>query len=145
MGKDLVVNVQTIESWLKDYHWMINRMILEKKEAEEVAIKSTAQYGIEASMPKAQGGNSDPVGREVQRRLNKSKSFKKYEKCVSYILDRIGCITDDKEYEILNLTLDGKSQRAIANIMGLSRTSIQRYQTLIAERMYSFTPTNKAI
>ena len=60
---------------LKNYRWMVETIV----EARQLVAKAnnnsyigakTAMYGIEATLPKANGGTSDPVYLEVKRRVN---------------------------------------------------------------------------
>ncbi len=62
-----------VDQWLKDYHWMVEQIRLGKTQNElakdiEYDGAKVAAYGIEATLPKASGGNSDPVSYEATRR-----------------------------------------------------------------------------
>lgn len=79
MGKQgqMAVTKENLLQWIEDYSWMIES-IEEAEEARQPVAKidnysyigaKTAMYGIEATLPKASGGTSDPVFIEVQRRV----------------------------------------------------------------------------
>lgn len=49
-------------------HWMINSIKIMRKSLEQAGDGLTAQYGIEATLPKPKGQTSDPIYSEVIRR-----------------------------------------------------------------------------
>ncbi|MDN6750867.1 MAG: hypothetical protein L0L95_11495, partial [Staphylococcus equorum] len=51
-------NADQIEEMIYEYHWRKNVLL---EEGYELDSNSTAQYGVESTMPKAQGGTSDKV------------------------------------------------------------------------------------
>lgn len=71
----------------------------------------TAQYGIEATLPKAVGCVGDPIMQEANRRSKNIERVAEYEKKhleVQNLLDRVA---GDREVQVLNWMLDGMSQR----------------------------------
>lgn len=137
-GKQKKVNElekKEIENILKDYHWMMNSIKLERESLNEANGNFTAKYGIEASLPTANGGNSDPVFKETIRREKRWGKIVKYENKVRQIQDRIHCVDDERENEVLHWLLEGKSLRWISLHMGLSTTHIHRIKTSIIEKM----------
>lgn len=50
-----------IEKLLKNYHWMINSLKIMRENLQDAGDGLTAQYGIEAAMPKGKGQSSVPV------------------------------------------------------------------------------------
>ncbi|KIL45744.1 LuxR C-terminal-related transcriptional regulator [Jeotgalibacillus soli] len=129
------MNRQQIESALKDYRWMMNSILLLEEELKHPNAKVTALYGIEAAMPKAQGGPSDPVLQEVCRREKKWNRLDNYREKCAFITSRMHLITNDREIEVLNLTMDGLSNRKIAAHMGFSHTHIKRIQESIVAKL----------
>lgn len=97
-----------------------------------------AQGGIESTMPKAQGGTSDPVALEVIRREKASKWVINLEDKILYIQKRIPVITDEREKAVLECMLDGLSMMAITKHMGLSRTHIYRIKDSVINKMLQF-------
>jgi len=96
----------------------------------------TAMYGIEATLPKASGGTSDPVYTEVQRRVySLNYRIKEYEQKIAEVQKRIPLVQGDREIEILHRLLNGDSMRAIGKHMGLSSTTIFRVRNNILSQM----------
>ncbi|MEJ9210109.1 DNA-binding response regulator [Bacillus smithii] len=130
------MNKKEIEQILKDYHWMINSIkIMRKSLQEDGEERITAQYGVESSLPKPKGTTSDPVYREILRREKRWKKIEQYERKVKMIQDRIHVIQDEREFEVLNWLLDGKSYRWIGHHMGLSFSHIRRIRDSIVEKL----------
>lgn len=128
MTKNEIANI------LKDYHWMLNSIKVMRESLNEVSSK-VAQYGIEASMPHAKGNPGDPVFADVVRRSKYWKRIEEYERKVKEIQKRIFVIKDDREIEVLNWILEGKSYSWIARHMGLSERHIRRIKDSIVEQM----------
>ncbi|MBE1554786.1 helix-turn-helix transcriptional regulator [Sporosarcina limicola] len=127
-----------IEQLLKDYHWMINSVKIMRENLNDIGVGLTAQYGIEAVMPKAQGETSDPVYREVVRRSKHHEKIIGYESKVKMIQERIHVIEDVREAEVLHWILEGKGYSWIARHMGLSHTHIKRLSASIAKQMVEY-------
>lgn len=124
-----------IEQLLKDYHWMINSVKVMRENLNEAGDGLTAQYGVEAVMPKGKGETSDPVYREVIRRSKHYNKIEGYENKVQLIQERIHVINDVREEEVLYWILEGKGYSWIARHMGLSHTHIKRLFSSIAKQM----------
>ncbi|TQR27183.1 hypothetical protein C7Y47_23475 [Lysinibacillus sphaericus] len=116
----LVITPGALDSMITDYHWMVNA--IKEMRAEMVVGAKTAQYGIEATLPKAVGGVGDPIMQEVIRRSNNIKRVVEYEKKLLEVQKLLDKITDDRDVQVLNWMLDGKSKRWIGKKMGLSHT-----------------------
>lgn len=87
-------------------------------------------------MPKANGGVSDPVFFEVNRRT-KYGGFRiqQYKRKVSELQQRIALVDGDREQEILFRLLNGDSMRAIGKAMRLSATTIFHIRERIVDMM----------
>lgn len=104
----------------------------------------TAQYGLQASMPKASGGASDVVFSEVVRRERVYKMLDKMQSKITMI--QMFC--DDVAYDklsfkdkmILEYTLLQMTQKEIAEQkeIQLSQQSVSRRQRYIADVICSF-------
>ncbi len=129
------MNQKEIENILKDYHWIINSIKILNDSMKDAGEGLTAQYGIEATMPKAQGTTGDPIYREVVRREKRHNVIDKYKTKISIIQDRIHLIKDDREIEVLHWLLEGKSYRWIAMHMGLSHSHIRRLRDSIVDKL----------
>lgn len=124
-----------IEQLLKDYHWMINSVKMMREDLKDIGQGLTAQYGVEAVMPKSQGKTSDPVFREVIRRSKHHETVVGYESKVQIIQERIHVIEDVREAEVLHWILEGKGYSWIARHMSLSERHIRRLKDSIVKQM----------
>lgn len=124
-----------VDQILKDYHWMINSIKIMRDSLADAGDGLTAQYGIEATMPKAQGTTSDPIYREVARRSKRWKKIYEYEKKVLSIQELFHKVHEERECEVLYWLLEGKSYRWIGQHMGLSHSHIRRLRDNIVDNM----------
>lgn len=131
---------QEIQYILSQYHWMINSIQIMRESLMDAGDGLTAQYGIEAIMPKGKGTTGDPIYQEVVRRSNRLGKVERYEKYVRIIQDRIAAVDDERESEVLHWLLEGKSYRWIADHMGLSHSHIKRLREDIVEKMVTYVP-----
>lgn len=131
-----------VEQILKDYHWMINSIKIMRESLKDAGEGITAQYGIESSMPKAKGTNSDPVYKEVVRRSKRHKKIQEFEEKILDFQGLFHKVYDERECEVLYWLLDGKSYRWIGLHMGLSHSHIQRLRDNIINRMSDTDVTN---
>lgn len=137
------MNKEEISTTLRDYNWIINEIKRQRKLLEDAGSNLTAQYGFEASLPKPQGSNSDPIFQEVVRREKKSKWVERLEKKVLFIQSRIDRIQDERERAVLECILDGMSMKAISRHMGLSTRHIQRIKNSIVDKMSDLSDTSE--
>ena len=129
------MNRKEIENILKDYHWMINSIKELRKSIRSAGEGLTAQYGVEATLPKPQGVTGDPIYRELIRREKRHAVINKYKAKISVIQDRLHLIKDDRELEVLHWLLEGKSYRWIGMHMGLSFSHIKRIRDTIVDKL----------
>lgn len=117
-----------VKQLITDYHWM-RRLI--DHQVYEYDSTSTGQYGIEAAMPKAQGGNGDKVlVRVIKNDKDRRKTQELIEK-VAFIDDHEHLITNDKNYHILQLLKQGEKINTIAMLMKVDRKEIYRKLDII--------------
>lgn len=110
-----------VKQLITDYHWM-RRLI--DHQVYEYDSTSTGQYGIEAAMPKAQGGTGDKVlVRVIKNDKDRRKTQELIEK-VAFIDDHEHLITNDKNYHILQLLKQGESITGIEVLMRISRKNV---------------------
>lgn len=131
--KTLTITPDALDSMITDYHWMVNA--IKEMRAEMVIGAKTAQYGIETTLPKAVGGVGDPIMQEAIRRSKNIKRVAEYEKKLLEVQKLIERVNGDREVQVLNWMLDGKSQRWIGQHMALSVTSIKRIKDNIVNQM----------
>ncbi|WP_051291314.1 LuxR C-terminal-related transcriptional regulator [Fictibacillus gelatini] len=123
-----------IEDALRDYHWMIKEIDRLHEELATANTSCTTQYGIEASLPKA-NGNSDTVGREVINRERKRRTLTKLEAKVQFIENNMACIEDARQLTVLNCMLDGMNIVSISQHMGFSERTVYTIKDEIVKRM----------
>lgn len=135
------VTKENLLQWIENYRWMVEtieeaRQSLAKADNNSYIGAKTAMYGIEATLPKASGGASDPVYTEVQRRVfTLNYRIKEYEQKIAEVQKRIPLVQGDREIEVLHRLLDGDSMRAIGKHMNLSSTTIFRIRNTILIKM----------
>ncbi|AXF54613.1 DNA-binding response regulator [Salicibibacter kimchii] len=127
---------EAIIDLLQDYNWMIHEIARQRTLIRGGGNNLTAQYGIEATMPKPEGQNSDPVYKEVERREKKSKYVQKLERKVSFVQERAVIISDEREVAVLECLMDGMSMSAVSRHMGLSRSNIYKIRDSIVDKIY---------
>lgn len=139
LGKgQIFVSEGNLLQWIEDYHWMIETIKEEEMNATSFNGAKIASYGIEATLPKASGGTSDPVFYEVHRRTQfNSFRIQQYRRKVSEVQKRIPFVIGDRENEVLHRLLNGESMRAIGKHMRLSNTTIFRLRNSILHQMLS--------
>jgi len=141
IGQKTEVKKYMLDQWLKDYHWMVEQIRMGKTYNELIKDNGyegakVAAYGIEATLPKASGGTSDPVGYEATRRSQfYIERVLRYEWKVREIQRRASNVTGEREIFILNCIMDGFSMRKIGQTMGLSETTIRRLKENVLEMM----------
>ena len=143
MGKQgqIKVTKENLLQWIENYRWMVETIEEARQPVAKVDNSSyigakTAMYGIEATLPKASGGTSDPVFAEVQRRVFAlNYRIKEYEQKIAEVQNRIAHVIGDREVEVLHRLLDGDSMRAIGKHMSLSSTTIIRIRDCIVKQM----------
>lgn len=131
--RTLTITPDALDSMITDYHWMVNA--IKEMRSEMVIGAKTAQYGIEATLPKAAGGVGDPIMQEAIRRFRNIKRVTEYEQKLLEVQNLIERVAGDREVQVLNWMLDGKSQRWIGQHMALSATSIKRIKDNIVKQM----------
>lgn len=131
--RTLTITPDALDSMITDYHWMVNA--IKEMRTEMVIGAKTAQYGIEATLPKAAGGVGDPIMQEAIRRSKNIKRVAEYEKKLLEVQKLLDNVSGDREVQVLNWMLDGKSQRWIGQHMALSATSIKRIKDNIVKQM----------
>ncbi|MEK4343229.1 hypothetical protein NYE77_25075 [Brevibacillus sp. FSL L8-0710] len=116
--------LQRTEEEIRDYNYMQIEIIRIQRYLRDAGEGMVAQYGIEAAMPKGQGGTSDKTHAEVARRDRKWKRLQNLQDTIERIHGAAETITDEQERLVLEALLDGEKNSIIAKEIGVSR---QRY------------------
>jgi DNA-binding NarL/FixJ family response regulator len=109
---------------LKNYHWMIKEIQRLSDILEDTEFNGTAQYGLEATLPKAKGNINQAIVSEVTRRTEKSERLQDYVCYVSFINENKHKIKNERERVVLDCLLDGMSLTAISRHLNMSRQHI---------------------
>ncbi|GLC88240.1 helix-turn-helix transcriptional regulator [Lysinibacillus piscis] len=131
--KKSTITPDILDEMITDYHWMVNA--IKEMRAEMVVGAKTSQYGIEATLPKAIGGVGDPIMQEAIRRSRNIKRIAEYEEKLLEVQRLAERVTDDREVQVLNWMLDGKSKNWISKKMGISHTHIKNIKENIIKQM----------
>src|SRR5690606_28409733 len=105
--EDVEITVEAIRKVnrdIKNYYWMSNQIT--KKDIEEYAAPTTTRYGIEASLPRAKGTNSDPTYGAVQRKLRDENRIRRYVETVKRLEDAVATLDDEKERAVIEGCMD---------------------------------------
>lgn len=101
---------------ISDYKWMKNVIDSQVYECDSTSI---GQYGIESSMPKAQGTTGDKV---LVRVLRNDRDYRKTQSLIdkiNFIDKNEEYITNDKNYHILQLLKQGEKHNRIMVLMNV--------------------------
>lgn len=131
--RTLTITPDALDSMITDYHWMVNA--IKEMRSEMVIGAKTAQYGIEATLPTAAGGVGDPIMQEAIRRSRNIKRVAEYEQKLLEVQLLVERVTGDREMQVLNWMLDGKSKNWISKNMGVSHTHIRNIKENIIKQM----------
>ncbi|QSF50940.1 hypothetical protein CPA43_03600 [Staphylococcus warneri] len=109
-----------VRNMIDNYKWMRNIIEAQVYDADST---STAQYGIEAVMPKAKGGTGDKVLVKV---LDRNKEYRRNVKLLNKIqfIDKYEeYITDEKNYHILQMLKLRMQHKTIKDLMEIHSDS----------------------
>lgn len=119
-----------VKQLITDYHWM-RRLI--DHQVYEYDSTSTSQYGIESSMPKAQGAVGDKVLVRVIRNDKDRRKTQELIDKVAFIDEHEHQINNDKNYHILQLLKQGESKNRIMVLMQISKDNLYNRIDAITE------------
>lgn len=105
------------------YHWRRNRLVDEGYTKES---NSTAQYGIEATMPKGKGNTSNKVLNIVTRNDTLYRVLYKHIEVVEFIDKYEHKINDDMNLNILYEFKKGKNFTQVKKIMKIGRDNLNK-------------------
>ena len=116
-------NISKILEIMKNYHIYHDNLTTDNKDYASVGV---TVYGIEATLPKPQGGTSDVTATEALKGIDDLPIFSLMRTDKKYIDDRLCRITDKLDIEITALRLEGLTIRDIGVATGLSKSHVQR-------------------
>jgi hypothetical protein len=129
--------VQKTEEDLRSYHWMINE-IDRLNNAINMAIQfheggssMVAQWGIEATLPKAKGTKPSTMSMSEEKYERQLKRVAALEEKVRKINQALDLLMDEKERTVMECILDGERMNIIARHVGISRTRLNEIRRAI--------------
>lgn len=123
--EDVEVTIEAIRKVnrdIKHYYWMANQIT--KKDVEDYIYSVTSRYGVEASLPKAAGLNSDPTYGAVQKKVREENRIKRYIETVKRLEDAVATLDDEKERIVIEGCMDRISLSQIGKILGISKQAV---------------------
>lgn len=121
-GNQLYTHEQ-IRDMIFEYHWRRNRLVDEGYTKES---NGTAQYGIEATMPKGKGHTSNKVLNIVTRNDTLYRVLYKHIEVVEFIDKYEHKINDDMNLNILYEFKKGKNFTQVKKIMKIGRDNLNK-------------------
>lgn len=123
--EDVEVTIEAIRKVNRDikyYYWMANQVT--KKDVEDYVFSVTSKYGLDASLPKAVGNNSDPTYGAVQRKVREEDRIKRYIETVKRLEDAVATLDDEKERVVIEGCMDKISLTRIGKMLGISKQAV---------------------
>lgn len=122
--------IQKTEEDVRDYNWMVREVSRLKREIEQAIQISghgsslTAQYGIEATLPKGQGLKLAAMSISEKQYERKLKHVEKLQEKINKIDRAAEKITDERQQVVLECMLDRVPMNMIAKHVGVSRQTL---------------------
>jgi DNA-directed RNA polymerase specialized sigma subunit len=126
---------EQVSNIIRDYHWMVKEISRINNILKDTEFTGTAQYGLEATLPKGNKVHHDKMDFEVDRRIKKSRRVEKMERKIRFIQERFDRLKDEREKVILDCLLDGMNLTDISEHLGMSRKHIHKIKDNIAEQL----------
>lgn len=104
---------------------------------------SIAQYGIEASLPKAQDNNISKVERNVIKRDKVLTTNKRLVDKINFVNEYHEKIRDDQNYCMLSLMKLGNDSKSIMYIMDIKKDEYFKRKKLLIEELYQLQFSDK--
>lgn len=130
------LNRYKLDKAIKNYNNNLRRYMRMKDKLDSlIATATTAEYGIESTMPKAIGRTNDPVYAHVQIKASRVVRLEKIKNELLMVQHLTRKVTGDVEQEVLYWLLEGKPFRWIGANLNMSHTSVQRMRERIMDMM----------
>ncbi|PKE64229.1 hypothetical protein [Macrococcoides caseolyticum] len=130
----MTYTTEQIKDIINNYPIYIKRIFeLKRSYYENIMGGNTALYGIEATLPKGNGSNSDPVFNEINRILKTDKTIIRLENKVKYIQNRWDRVIDERMAIVLSDKLSGYTIYDSAEKLDCSPQRISQIFNEIAE------------
>lgn len=130
--------VQKVVDELNSYPWMVREIKRISQSLKGYDSAGVAMYGIEASMPRPEGSNSDPTAREAMKRVKMANQLKEFQGLIARIDQAADKITDNIDRSILDCMLEGWRQKEISRHIGVSRQKFYEMKRSITVQMAKY-------
>lgn len=134
--------VQKVDEDLKNYHWMvkeIDRLVGYLNSVLTGGVGGggglTAQYGIEATLPKGKGLKLSELKIPEEKFEKQVRRLQRLKQKVRSIDAAAEKITDEKERTVLECILEGERMNMIAIRVGISRQRLNEIKREIVKRL----------
>ncbi|MBT2603758.1 sigma-70 family RNA polymerase sigma factor [Bacillus sp. ISL-53] len=120
---------QVVE-WIRDYNFMLREIARLNRLLNSVHIgqKLTATYGIEATLPKGNGGISQAELRQMDIR---ERRLFRYEMIIEFLETASEDFNDERQEIIFDCMIEGMSYSSIAIHLGCSRDTVREVKNVI--------------
>lgn len=120
---------QVVE-WIRDYNFMLREIARLNRLLNSVHIgqKLTATYGIEATLPKGNGGISQAELRQMDIR---ERRLYRYEMIIEFLETASLDFNDERQEIIFDCMIEGMSYSSIAIHLGCSRDTVREVKNVI--------------
>lgn len=120
---------QVVE-WIRDYNFMLREIARLNRLLNSVHIgqKLTATYGIEATLPKGNGGISQAELRQMDIR---ERRLYRYEMIIEFLETASVDFNDERQEIIFDCMIEGMSYSSIAIHLGCSRDTVREVKNVI--------------
>lgn len=120
---------QVVE-WIRDYNFMLREIARLNRLLNSVHIgqKLTATYGIEATLPKGNGGISQAELRQMDIR---ERRLYRYEMIIEFLETASEDFNDERQEIIFDCMIEGMSYSSIAIHLGCSRDTVREVKNVI--------------
>lgn len=137
MGKEQIkLNRYQLDRAIKRYNENMSKYIRLTKEINSMSPSaSISRYGVESTLPRAVGTNSDPVFRHIQIKRKREEEIQAVKDELLLVQSLIEKVQGDKENEVLYWLLEGMTFRWIGEKLNISHTSVQRIRERILDMM----------
>ncbi|WP_240740744.1 hypothetical protein [Macrococcoides bohemicum] len=125
LNKNVMYTPNEIKHIIISYAWKKN-LIDENIYAGDYDSTSVSQYGIESTMPQAQGETGDKVLVRVLRNDKQNRRLLKLIDEVAFIDEYEECVVNEKNYHILQLLKQGHTKRKVKELMKIGNDTLDK-------------------
>ncbi|WP_054634826.1 sigma-70 family RNA polymerase sigma factor [Thalassobacillus sp. C254] len=129
---------EEIDEVIKDYQWMIHEIERLQKilySSKSAPASLVSQYGLEASMPKAQGTNYHAEEYQEMIDARRMKRLERMKGKVEAIDKDASALPSEKQQAVMDLLMIGFTYRGIGKALGMTISTVSRIKEEILEHL----------